>query len=578
MKKKIFSIVRTLLAGAAIVTLVSCNNIDDSAENTPDKKTPVLRVSIADDARTVLPDYDFSGFKFELTVAQEGGNQSLGNYTSKAELENAVINLEEKGLSTGSKYTFHLTATKKDNENISCSAECSHTLTEGDNVLKMKLYADKLGSDGSTGPLDYTLDYSKATNADSVTCITVRLAGFGDYVWENVWDNNDKDKDSVPENKKISIKEELKSGNYEIEICLYTTNYAELLHWNESVIIAEGLTSTKVNKISTLNEAYTVTFNMNYEGSQNVEVKAGRNTDFIAIIPKLKFPSRLGHAISGWYKESKCINKIDKNTLITESFTAYAKWEDVCISEAAVYDTNSMYIARGNYTITTFTEETQGAWYKLTTVKDSDYKINWCDEFGHNKTHYNEVPANLADAILYVYDSEGQPLTFDQAIFDDNDIPENNYADEDGKEYLDVVVGGTFKAKGSVTYIYVRPFDNEVDNIGSCAFRVMKANASSSNTLSAVVTSEQKDIELIIEENKNGSIIFKIPSEWISDNRQWYVDDVHVVNPAETDEDDEDDYTFTFEPSKYKRGTHLLSLEIEKDGKYYSYSAQIKVQ
>lgn len=567
MKKKIFSIVRTLLAGAAIVTLVSCNNIDDSAENTPDKKTPVLRVSIANDERTVLPDYDFSGFKFELTVAQEGGNQSLGNYTSKAELENAVINLEEKGLSTGSKYTFHLTATKKDNENLSCSAECSHTLTEGDNVLKMKLYADKLGRDESTGTLDYTLDYSKATNADSVTCITVRLAGFGDYVW----DNNDKDKDSVPENKKISIKEELKSGNYEIKIWLFTTDYVELLHWNESVIIAEGLTSTKVNKISTLNEAYTVTFNMNYEGSQNVEVKAGRNTDFIAIIPRLKFPFRLGHAISGWYKESKCINKIDKNTLITESFTAYAKWEDVCISEAAVYDTNSMYIARGNYTITTFTEETQGAWYKLTTVKDSDYKINWCDEFGYNKTHYNEVPNNLADAMLYVYDSEGQPLTFDQAIFDDNDIPENNYADEDGKEFLDVAVGGTFKAKGSVTYIYVRPFDNEVDNIGSCAFRVMKANASSSNTLSAVVTSEQKDIELFVQEDKNGSINFGIPDEWTSGslNYKWYVDGQAL---------DINDPVYTFEPSKYKRGTHLLSLEIEKDGKYYSYSAQIKVQ
>ena len=567
MKKKIFSIVRTLLAGAAIVTLVSCNNIDDSAENTPDKKTPVLRVSIANDERTVLPDYDFSGFKFELTVAQEGGNQSLGNYTSKAELENAVINLEEKGLSTGSKYTFHLTATKKDNENLSCSAECSHTLTEGDNVLKMKLYADKLGRDESTGTLDYTLDYSKATNADSVTCITVRLAGFGDYVW----DNNDKDKDSVPENKKISIKEELKSGNYEIKIWLFTTDYVELLHWNESVIIAEGLTSTKVNKISTLNEAYTVTFNMNYEGSQNVEVKAGRNTDFIEIIPRLKFPSRLGHAISGWYKESKCINKIDKNTLITESFTAYAKWEDVCISDAAVYDTNSMYIARGNYTVTTFTEETQGAWYKLTTVKDSDYKINWCDEFGYNKTHYNEVPNNLADAMLYVYDSEGQPLTFDQAIFDDNDIAEDNYADEDGKEYLDDVVGGTFKAKGSVTYIYVSPCDNEVDNIGSCAFRVMKANASSSNTLSAVVTSEQKDIELDIEEKNDGSINFGIPDEWTSGslNYKWYVDGQAL---------DINDPVYTFEPSEKKRGTHLLTLEIEKDGKYYSYSAQIKVQ
>ena len=56
MKKKIFSIVRTLLAGAAIVTLVSCNNIDDSAENIQDKKAPVIRVSIADDARTVLPE------------------------------------------------------------------------------------------------------------------------------------------------------------------------------------------------------------------------------------------------------------------------------------------------------------------------------------------------------------------------------------------------------------------------------------------------------------------------------------------------------------------------------------------
>ena len=568
MKKKIFSIVRTLLAGAAIVTLVSCNNIDDSAENIQDKKAPVIRVSIADDARTVLPDYDFSEFKFELTVAQEGGNQSLGNYTSKAELENAVINLEEKGLSTGSKYTFHLTATKKDNENLSCSAACSHTLTEGDNILKMLLLADKLGDAEKTGTLAYTLDYSKAANADLVSHIEVYL-GPNQFIW----DNEDVDKDPVPEDKKISINKELNPGNHEIEICLYADG-AQFLYWDESVIIAEGLTSTKVTEIKALDEvACTVTFNFNYEGSKNVTVKTTRKSksSFLGITPKI--PSRLGYALTGWYKESECINKIDENTNITESFTAYAKWEVVDISEVTAYDTKSMYIASGNYTVTTFTKETQGAWYKLTTVKDSEYEINWCDYYGNNKNHYSEVPNNLADAMLYVYDSEGQPLTFDQAIFDDED---KNYEDE--KEYLDIVVSGTFTATGNVTYIYVRPYNNESDNIGSCAFRVMNSNASSSNTLSAVVTSEQKDIELIIEENKNGSIIFKIPSEWISDNRQWYVDDVHVVNPAETDEDDEDDYTFTFEPSKYKRGTHLLSLEIEKDGKYYSYSAQIKVQ
>jgi len=552
MKKKIFSIVRTLLAGAAIVTLVSCNNIDDSAENTPDKKIPVLRVSIANDERTVLPDYDFSGFKFELTVAQEGGNQSLGNYTSKAELENAVINLEEKGLSTGSKHTFHLTATKKDNENISCSAECSQILTEGDNVLKMKLYADKLGSDESTGTLDYTLDYSKATNADLVSHIEVYL-GPNQFIW----DNEDVDKDPVPEDKKISINKELNPGNHEIEICLYADG-AQLLYWDESVIIAEGLTSTKVTEIKALDEvACTVTFNFNYEGSKNVTVKTTRKSksSFFDITPKIPF--RPGYALTGWYKESECINKINGYTYITENFTAYAKWEVVDISETTVYDTKSMYIASGNYTVTTFTKETQGAWYRLTTVKDSKYEINWCDSESSEDGDFSEVPDKLADCKLYVYDSEGNSWEFDD-------------------DYLDDVIKGTFTARGSVTYIYVRPYDD--DDTGSCAFRVMNSNASSSNSLSAVVTSEQKDIELIIEAKKDGSIIFKIPSEWISDNRQWYVDDVHVVNPAETDEDDENDYTFTFNPSEKKRGTHLLTLEIEKDGKYYSYSAQIKVQ
>lgn len=564
MKKKIFSIVRTLLAGAAIVTAVSCNNIDDSAENIQDKKAPVIRVSIADDARTVLPDYDFSEFKFVLEVREF--DKPLGTFNSLADLEKSVINLGDTQLSVGNEYIFYLTAT---NKNLSCSAACSHTLTEGDNILKMLLLADKLGDAEKTGTLDYTLDYSKAANSDLVTHISVFLKGSDNYYNSDDYYSNDEDATPVPEDKKISINKELKPGNYYIQIWLNADN-AMLLYWNESVIIAEGLTSTKETEIKTLDEAYTVTFNMNYEGSQNVEIKAGRKNEFYQICP-IELPSRFGYAFSGWYKESKCINKIDNNTLITESFTAYAKWEDVCISEAAVYDTNSMYIARGNYTVTTFTEETQGAWYKLTTVKDSDYKINWCDEIGYNKTHYNEVPNNLADAMLYVYDSEGQPLTFDQAIFDDNDIATNNYADEDGKEYLDVAVGGTFKAKGSVTYIYVRPYSNEYDNIGPCAFRVMNAKASSSNTLSAVVTSEQKDIELDIEEKNDGSINFMIPKAWISNNFscKWFFDGQAIVVNK---------YTYSFNPSQYKRGTHLLTLEIEKDGKYYSYSAQIKVQ
>ena len=70
---------------------------------------------------------------------------------------------------------------------------------------------------------------------------------------------------------------------------------------------------------------YTVTFNLNYDGSTNTtqDVASG------SAVEKPEVPTREGYVFAGWYTDTECTVGYDFLGVVTENITLYAKWIEV---------------------------------------------------------------------------------------------------------------------------------------------------------------------------------------------------------------------------------------------------------
>ena len=77
---------------------------------------------------------------------------------------------------------------------------------------------------------------------------------------------------------------------------------------------------------------YTVTFNLNYDGSTDTtqSVTSGN------AVSTPEVPTRDGYAFVGWYKEAECTNEYVFSTGVTENITLYAKWTEVITTWTAL--------------------------------------------------------------------------------------------------------------------------------------------------------------------------------------------------------------------------------------------------
>lgn len=71
---------------------------------------------------------------------------------------------------------------------------------------------------------------------------------------------------------------------------------------------------------------HTVTFDLNYEGSQNTTVEVEPNGKVTA---PATAPEREGYTFLGWFEDANCTTAANFNTAITGAKTFYAKWEEV---------------------------------------------------------------------------------------------------------------------------------------------------------------------------------------------------------------------------------------------------------
>ncbi|WP_288807093.1 InlB B-repeat-containing protein, partial [uncultured Treponema sp.] len=114
------------------------------------------------------------------------------------------------------------------------------------------------------------------------------------------------------------------NGAYVYYVCTVTNT--------NSAVNGTTTASRQTAVFSSQMENFTVTFDLNYDGSTNTmqDVASG------SAVEKPEVPTRDGYAFVGWYKEAECTNEYVFSTGVTENITLYAKWTEVITTWTAL--------------------------------------------------------------------------------------------------------------------------------------------------------------------------------------------------------------------------------------------------
>ena len=285
-----------------------------------ENKRTYLQVSVSSvsSARaTAIPHFtdvsEISDFTFTLSGKGPGAStftaltddptdNPSGEYAGLSALTAAAFPIE-----TGA-WTFKLTATK--DGTVLNSGEVSKTIGSGSNTISFSLKWDDTSLDETkTGSLSFTLDFSAAPNKDDVKIVTgglVNTATNTTVCSETPILNRTTSPTvytATYDSTTIPALATLSAGKYRIFIRLYTkdgnTNGQVLINtWTELAIITGGQESTGSSTMNSLNEVYTINWNLD-GGSSSVtlpECYTRLSSDYD--LPEV---SKDGYVFDGWY-------------------------------------------------------------------------------------------------------------------------------------------------------------------------------------------------------------------------------------------------------------------------------------
>ena len=438
MKKKTLNIIKTFFAIALLIGFSSCNDMNNINKETA--ANPVLKIVLPQSSRTALPDSDFTTFTFVL----KAGETTLGTYNGSTALQNAVIDLTTNGINIGDTVTFSLTA---QNGDVSWSGSTEATMQSGENIVEMKLLITALGT--GNGNLNYTLDFSEATDKNQVVSAHVVVTSLDDSTADPIidqWYGLDADGNTaskpIPQDYIIVLeKSTVAVGSYNLTAEFFADSKptAKVRDWSECIVVASETKSTGTAQISAMSHAYTVTYDLNYEGSTPYQEKV----TFFTNLNDFKKPKRNGYIFIDWYRDQECTDSKKFYGYKTydspsEDTTVYAKWEEFApgAPTVTVYDTDTLYINSDNYNLTTlnwYDETNRTKWYKIPTVPGNKYKICWvsyntkgaCD-YIYNDDLVSQA-GNFTGATLTVYKSDASELVLKTVNNDEIPKPNQNY-------------------------------------------------------------------------------------------------------------------------------------------------------
>ncbi len=315
MSKKLF--LRYILSTAFLMMLVlafsACDNMNSLSRpnNNKNNDKVYLKVDVASVGRTAIPHFtdvsEISDFRFKL-FGKGPDDSSLTELTDSSEIYDLEALQGATFPTEPGEWTFELTASKDGTEFT--SGEISKTISSGSNTISFELKWDDTSLDAAkTGSLSFTLDFSAAPNKNDVQTVTATLvntASDSTTLSEQViLDRNDTPAVYVAtyNSSTETALANLSAGKYRITLKLFgvdtATNTNVLINtWTELAIITGGQESTGSSTINSLNEVYTINWNLD-GGSSSVtlpECYTRLSSDYH--LPEV---SKDGYVFDGWY-------------------------------------------------------------------------------------------------------------------------------------------------------------------------------------------------------------------------------------------------------------------------------------
>lgn len=349
LKKLVFRyIFSTVFLMMLALAFSACNNMSGVSRPNNNKGNVYLKVDVASVGRTALPDFpdvnSISDFTFTLTGKGPGSgtftpltddptNNPDGEFAGLDALQDASFPIK------AGEWTFKLTASKEGT--VLSSEEVSETIGSGENTLSFNLKWEDTNLDESqTGSLSFELDFSAAPNKNDVQTVTATLV--------NTTTNTTTcsstvilDRSSSPSTYKATYDSStlpalanLSAGTYRIILKLFTvdssTSSNVLINtWTELAIITGGQQSSGSRTIDTLNEVYSITWNLD-SGSSSLtfpECYTRLSEDYT--LPVASDMTKTGYTFGGWYTNSSltgdAVTSIPKGSTGTQNL--YAKWD-----------------------------------------------------------------------------------------------------------------------------------------------------------------------------------------------------------------------------------------------------------
>ncbi len=311
MKRKILS----ALAAITALALASCSMFNSGSEE--DSSQPAyIKVGVKDISRSALPNVtkedEFD--QFTLTGTAEGENVLAVKETwATDKTSTAWAKMKESSIpvTEGAGYNFTLSAVKG---GATWQGSCAKTIQSGKNTLTFTLSLSALSAEGK-GNLEITLSLpvsvkaveAKLTNKDG-TEVTGKTEFKGGE-----------------ESASVSFAaKDIPSGNYLLTFSLFgdEEKTLKLGEWREYAGITKGLTSSSTDKISELEDIYTIDLELG-EGTLQGTIPGSytRYSDKISL-PDAK---KAGDTFDGWYNRAgEKVTEIATDTL--KNITLEAKW------------------------------------------------------------------------------------------------------------------------------------------------------------------------------------------------------------------------------------------------------------
>ncbi|MDY5048065.1 MAG: InlB B-repeat-containing protein [Treponema porcinum] len=170
------------------------------------------------------------------------------------------------------------------------------------------------------------------TVKDNTISFTISASASGEisYTWEKAKTADMAGKTActseinMAEDGTVALPLQDESGAYVYYVCTVTNT--------NSAVNGTTTASRQTAVFSSQMENFTVTFNLNYDGSTNKKQDVASGS----AVEKPEPPTRDGYVFAGWYKEAECTNEYVFSTGVTENITLYAKWTEVITTWTAL--------------------------------------------------------------------------------------------------------------------------------------------------------------------------------------------------------------------------------------------------